>query len=208
MPESGGAEAGPARPGAVLRELYPAQEGRSADPKSVPALACAGSVPRGRLPVRGRAHPKAGAWNRAMESLSLESEIMIRWLRWGVLAALVTLLMATPTSQAQTPPSTVSIYSIWVKLSLRGYSQEEIESILRNMDAKTIDDVKTRLRKSVLSNLRLKRVQERFQSSRDKGDLQDVLSSVETEIRFAGLENDEELKFQIRERFGIPLDRM
>jgi hypothetical protein len=143
-----------------------------------------------------------------MESLSLESEIMIRWLRWGVLAALVTLLMATPTSQAQTPPGTVSIYSIWVKLSLRGYSQEEIESILRNMDAKTIDDVKTRLRKSVLSNLRLKRVQERFQSSRDKGDLQDVLSSVETEIRFAGLENDEELKFQIRERFGIPLERM
>jgi len=133
---------------------------------------------------------------------------MNRWLRWGVLALLVSLLMATPTSQAQTPPSAVSIYSIWVRLSLRGYSQEEIESILKNMDPKTIDDVKTRLRKSVLSNLRLKRVHERFLTSRDKGDLQDVLSSVETEIRFSGLENDEELKFQIREKLGIPLDRM
>jgi hypothetical protein len=133
---------------------------------------------------------------------------MIRWLRWGALGVLVTLLMATPTSQAQTPPNSVSVYSIWVRLSLRGYSQEEIESLLRNMDPKTIDDVKTRLRKSVLANLRLKRVRERFQTSRDKGDLQDVLSSVETEIRFAGLENDEELKFQIRERLGIPIDRM
>jgi hypothetical protein len=76
------------------------------------------------------------------------------------------------------------------------------------MDAKTLDEVKTRLRKSVLANLRLKRVRERFQASRDKGDLQDVLSSVETEIRFAGLESDEELKFEISERLGIPIDRM
>jgi hypothetical protein len=133
---------------------------------------------------------------------------MKRWLRWGILSALVALLVATPTSQAQTPPTAVSVYSIWVRLSLRGYSQEEIESLLRNMDAKTIDDVKVRLRKSVLANLRLKRIRERFQASRDKGDLQDVLSSIETEIRFAGLENDDELKFQIRERLGIPLDRL
>jgi len=132
---------------------------------------------------------------------------MNRWICLGVLTVLVTVLMATPVSRAQTPPNPVSVYSIWVRLSLRGYSQEEIESLLRNMDQKTIDEVKTRLRKSVLSNLRLKRVRERFQSSRDKGDLQDVLSSVETEIRFAGLENDEELKYEIRESFGIPLDR-
>jgi hypothetical protein len=133
---------------------------------------------------------------------------MSRWLRWGLLAALVTLLLATPTSQAQTPPNSVSVYSIWVRLSLRGYSQEEIESLLRQMDVKTLDDVKARLRRSVLSNLRLKGVRERFLASRDKGDLQDVLSSVETEIRFAGLENDEELKYEIRERFGIPLERL
>jgi hypothetical protein len=113
-----------------------------------------------------------------------------------------------PTSQAQTPPNNaVSVYSIWVRLSLRGYSQEEIESLLKNMDPKTVDEVKTRLRKSVLSNLRLKRIRERFQQSRDKGDLQDVISSIETEIRFAGLENDDELKYEIRENLGIPLDR-
>ncbi len=133
---------------------------------------------------------------------------MNHWLRLGLLSALAALLVASPASQAQTPPSPVSVYSIWVRLSLRGYSQEEIESLLRNMDAKTVEEVKVRLRKSVISNLRLKRIRERFQASRDKGDLQDVLSSVETEIRFAGLENDEELKSEIRERLGIPLDRM
>ena len=133
---------------------------------------------------------------------------MMRWMRWGILAVLVSVLMATTISNAQTPPNAVSVYSIWVRLSLRGYSQEEIESLLKNMDAKTIDDVKARLRRSVLSNLRLKRVKERFQASRDKGDLYDVLSSIETEIRFAGLENDDELKSEIRERFGIPIERM
>jgi hypothetical protein len=133
---------------------------------------------------------------------------MTRWLRWALLTALGAMLLATPTSQAQTPPSAVSVYSIWVRLSLRGYSQEEIEALLRNMDTKTIEDVKSRLRRSVISNLRLKRVRERYQASRDKGDLHDVLTSIETEIRFAGLENDEELKFQIRERLGIPIDRM
>jgi hypothetical protein len=133
---------------------------------------------------------------------------MNRWLRWGLLFTLATLLVASPTSQAQTPPNAVSVYSIWVRLSLRGYSQEEIESLLRNMDAKTVEEVKTRLRTTVINNLRLKRIRERFQASRDKGDLQDVLSSIETEIRFAGMENDEELKLEIRERLGVPLDRL
>jgi hypothetical protein len=133
---------------------------------------------------------------------------MNRWLRWALLATLATLVVVTPTSQAQTPPNAVSVYSIWVRLSLRGYSQAEIESLLRNMDAKTLEDVKGRLRMTVIHNLRLKRIRERFQSGRDKGDLQDVLSSIETEIRFAGLENDDELRFEIREQLGIPLDRL
>ena len=133
---------------------------------------------------------------------------MNRWLRWGLLSTLAALLVASPTSQAQTPPNAVSVYSIWVRLSLRGYSQEEIEYLLRNMVANTLEEVKARLRTTVLSNLRLKRIRERFQASRDKGDLQDVLSSIETEIRFAGLENDQELKFEIRENLGVPLDRL
>jgi hypothetical protein len=132
---------------------------------------------------------------------------MRRLIAWLTLLVMLIWGMSVPVSQAQTAPA-VSVYSIWVRLSLRGYSQEEIESVLRNMDAKTVDDVKARLRRTVLSNLRLKKVRERFLAAREKGDLQDVVTSIETEIRFAGLENDPELKSLIQERFGIPIERL
>jgi hypothetical protein len=134
---------------------------------------------------------------------------MKSWIKWVLVSAVLITGVAAPVSQAQTPPALgVNIYSNWLKLSLRGYSQEEIESALSNMDAKTLNEVKGRLRRTVLSNLRLKKVKERFQSSRDKGDLQDVANTIETEIRFSGLENDEELKHLIEERFGIPFGRL
>jgi hypothetical protein len=132
---------------------------------------------------------------------------MKTWIKWVLIAAILIGGIATPATQAQTPPA-LNVYSIWLRMSLRGYSQEEIESALRNMDAKTIDEVKSRLRRTVLANLRLKNVRERFQLSRDKGDLQDVKGTIETEIRFAGLENDNELKREIEEAFGVPLNRL
>jgi hypothetical protein len=134
---------------------------------------------------------------------------MKAWIKWVFIGAVLIGGVVAPVSQAQTPSALgVNVYSNWLKLSLRGYSQEEIESALSNMDAKTLGDVKARLRRTVLANLRLKKVKERFQAARDKGDLQDVAGTIETEIRFSGLENDEELKHLIEERFGIPLGRL
>lgn len=132
---------------------------------------------------------------------------MKAWTKWVLIALVLMASLAAPVSQAQTPPA-INVYSIWLRLSLRGFSQEEIESALRNMDAKTLDEVKARLRRTVLANLRLKKVRERFHASRDKGDLQDVMSTIETEIRFAGLENDNELKREIEEAFGVPINRL
>jgi hypothetical protein len=60
----------------------------------------------------------------------------------------------------------------------------------------------------VLSNLETKHVAERFLSSRDSDDLKSVLSTIETELRFAALQNDDEIKLMIRDRFGIPLGRL
>ncbi len=134
---------------------------------------------------------------------------MNAWIKWALISAVLIVGVASPVSQAQTPPALgFNIYSNWLKLSLRGYSQEEIESAMSNIGADNMKELKGRLRRTVLGNLRLKKVKERFQASRDKGDLQDVLSTVETEIRFAGLENDDELKHQIEERYGIPLSRL
>jgi len=133
---------------------------------------------------------------------------MSAWIKWGAMAAVFMIGLAAPNGQAQTPPAGNNVYSNWLRMSLRGYSQQEIESALSNIDAKTLDGVKTRLRATVMANLRLKKVKERFQGSRDKGDLQGVIDQVESEIRFSGLENDDEVKRQIEERFGIATGRM
>ena len=130
-----------------------------------------------------------------------------RCMKWILLAAAGLLLVSTPVGLAQAP-SAVSVFSIWVRLSLRGFAQEEIESVLRNMDAKTLNEVKARLRRTVLANLQLKKVGEQLQFSRDKDDLNNVISSIETEIRFAGMQNDKLLKLQIKDRYGIRLDRL
>lgn len=132
---------------------------------------------------------------------------MRRLLKWTLLGAVLLLAAATPPSMAQAP-SSVSLYSIWVRLSLRGLNQSEIESLMRNMDPKAVTQVKERLRTTILANLRIKRVRERFLVSRDSDDLKSVLATIETELRFAGLEQDDEIKLMIRDRFGIPLGRL
>jgi len=120
---------------------------------------------------------------------------------------MLVLCTATPVSMAQAPVP-VSLYSIWVRLSLRGLNQSEIESLMRNMDPKALAQVKQRLRATVLTNLEAKRVHERFLAARDSDDLKSLLTSIDTELRFAGLHNDEEIRLMIRDRFGIPLGRL
>jgi hypothetical protein len=143
---------------------------------------------------------------RTQPEAEAEALMIRRWLKWATLGAVLLLAVATPVSMAQAP-SAVSIYSIWVRLSLRGLNQSEIESLMRNMDPASLAQVKERLRNTVISNLETKRVRERFLGSRDSDDLKSVLTSIETELRFAGLENDDEVKLMIRNRFGIPLGR-
>ncbi len=130
-----------------------------------------------------------------------------RLLLWILAVLLLLVVGATPLSLAQAPTS-VSIYSIWIRLSLRGYNQSEIESLMRNLDPKSITQVKERLRNTVISNLEAKKIRERFNTSRDSDDLNSVLTSIETELRFAGLQNDDQLKLMIKDRFGIPLSRL
>lgn len=128
-----------------------------------------------------------------------------KWPFWLIVSLL--LLLAGATSLAQSP-SSVSIYSIWIRLSLRGMNQGEIESLMRNMARKNIGEVKERLRKTVISNLKAKKIPERFLASRDSDDLKSVLISIETELRFAGLQNDENVKQMIKNKLGIPINRL
>jgi len=127
-------------------------------------------------------------------------------LRVAVLLAATMLLVGTPLVPAQNQ-RVVNLYSVWVQLALRGHPQEEIESLLRNMDPATIEDVKTRLRRTVIANLELKKLRQNYRASRDKDDLNVVLHQIQTELRFASLENDEVVRMMIKDRFGVPIDQ-
>lgn len=124
-----------------------------------------------------------------------------------ILLVFMIMVVVTTLTFAQTP-SVVNVFSIWVRLSLRGNSQQEIESQLRNMDPKTLEEVKSRLRQSVISNLRIKKIHELYTRSLDSDDTQAVVNSIQTEIRFAGLENDEQLVLMIKDQFGIHLGQL
>ncbi|MDH4248199.1 MAG: hypothetical protein OEW39_10310 [Deltaproteobacteria bacterium] len=131
-----------------------------------------------------------------------------RWLK--ILLPCLLLLMATlplPVDAQGNRSAPNSLYSIWVRLSLRGYHQAEIESLLRNMDPKTLEEVKTQLRQTVLANLEMGKIKASYLASRDSDDLHNIRSAIETEIRFAGLETDRKLRDMIEDRFGIPLTR-
>lgn len=128
-----------------------------------------------------------------------------KWPLWFLTALFLFLAGSVPMAQT---PSSVSIYSVWIRLSLRGMNQAEIESLMRNMAPKSIDQVKSRLRETVISNLKAKKIQELFLASRDEDDLKSVLTSIETELRFAGLQNDEDVKLMIKDRLGISIHRL
>ena len=125
------------------------------------------------------------------------------WPLIGVLLIAAVIAVGIPVTSAQNE-GVINLYSVWVNLSLRGHPQEEIESLLRNMDPDRVDDVKARLRRSVMANLEIKRIGSRYRSSRDQDDLNGVTSTIQTELRVASLENDPEVRMMIKDRFGIP----
>lgn len=94
-------------------------------------------------------------------------------------------------------------FSMWVKLSLMGYSQSEIESTLQNVDAKELDMVRHRLRSNVITNLQHMNIQNEIRNSTNTQDLKFVIDKIRTEIRFAGLEKDHHVRSMIRDKFGI-----
>lgn len=125
--------------------------------------------------------------------------------RMALLVALALIAMGIPVTSAQNQ-GVINLYSVWVNLSLRGHPQEEIEALLRNMDQEQVEDVKSRLRRTVIANLALKGIGSLYRRSRDKDDLNGITSTIETELRFAGLKDDPEVRMMIKDRFGIPLD--
>ena len=120
---------------------------------------------------------------------------------------LVALLIGVPPGLGQQPPADNrgNLYSIWLKLSMMGHNQSEIEGILNGTTKQQLMRLKNRLRRDVLDTLMQHNLLSQIELSRTEQDLFMIRDKIRTEIRFAGLENDQLLQRMIRHKFGIAL---
>ena len=120
---------------------------------------------------------------------------------------LVALLIGVPPGLGQQHPADNrgNLYSIWLKLSMMGHNQSEIEGILNGTTKQQLMRLKNRLRRDVLDTLMHHSLLSQIELSRTEQDLFMIRYKIRTEIRFAGLENDQLLQRMIRHKFGIAL---
>ena len=123
---------------------------------------------------------------------------------------LVALLIGVPPGLGQQPPADNrgNLYSIWLKLSMMGHNQSEIEGILNGTTKQQLMRLKNRLRRDVLDTLMQQNLLSQIELSRTEQDLFMIRDKIRTEIRFAGLENDQLLQRMIRHKFGIALQNI
>ena len=123
---------------------------------------------------------------------------------------LVALLIGVPPGLGQQPPADnrENLYSIWLKLSMMGHNQSEIEGILTDITKQQLMRLKNRLRRDVLDTLMHHNLLSQIELSRTEQDLVMIRDKIRTEIRFAGLENDYLLQRMIRHKFGISLQKI
>ena len=123
---------------------------------------------------------------------------------------LVALLIGVPPGlgQQSTKDSRENLYSIWIKLSMMGHNQSEIEEILAEITEQQLQHLKNRLRRDVLNTLTHLNLSNEIELSRTEQDLVMIRDKIRTEIRFAGLENDLLLQRMIRHKFGIALENI
>ena len=127
-----------------------------------------------------------------------------------LIGLLVVLLVGVPPGLGQQPPvdSQGNLYSIWLKLSLMGHNQSEIEAILNGVTPEQLYRIKNQLRRDVLNTLRRLNLHNEISMSTTEQELFTIREKIRTEIRFAGMENDTRLRRMIRHQFGITLQNI
>ena len=123
---------------------------------------------------------------------------------------LVALLIGVPPGLGKQSPkeNREDLYSIWIKLSMMGHNQSEIEGILAGISQLQLQHLKNRLRRDVLNTLTHLNLSNEIELSRTEQDMVMIRDKIRTEIRFAGLENDLLLQRMIRHKFGIALENI
>ena len=120
---------------------------------------------------------------------------------------LAALLIGVPPGLSQQPlvDKRDDLYSIWMKFSMMGHNQSEIEGLLSGRTEEQLQRLKNRLRRDVLATLLQLNLNIEIELSRTEQDLMMIRDKIRTEIRFSGLENDLLLQRMIRHKFGISL---
>ena len=91
----------------------------------------------------------------------------------------------------------------WMTLSLLGKNQAEIEYYFKDVDPKDLEELRQRIRNTVIGNLRRMDIESMLANATDADDLNVIRRKVLTEIRYMGMENDSELQVSIKEEFGV-----
>ena len=123
---------------------------------------------------------------------------------------LVALMIGVPPGLGQQAPKErqENLYSVWMKLSMMGHNQSEIEGILSDITEKQLLHLKNRLRRDVMNTLTYLNLRNEIDLSRTERDLAHIRNKIRIEIRFAGLENDRLLPLMIRHKFGISVQNI
>ena len=123
---------------------------------------------------------------------------------------LVALMIGVPPGLGQQAPAErqENLYSVWMKLSMMGHNQSEIEGILSDITDKQLLHLKNRLRRDVMNTLTYLNLRNEIDLSRTERDLAHIRNKIRIEIRFAGLENDRLLPLMIRHKFGISVQNI
>ncbi len=119
-------------------------------------------------------------------------------------------IMGQQPETAQPPPTVNQLFSDWVKLSLSGYSQSEIEFRMAYIDPQgnLLGQVKNLMRLNVIENLKRMSIKSAIANSTTRHDLRAAANKIRMEVRFAGMENDYLLRLLIRNNFGISITRI
>ena len=145
-----------------------------------------------------------------LEQKIIKKEKMAFKTKVVLVVLLVALLIGVPPGLGKQSPkeSREDLYSIWIKLSMMGHNQSEIEGILTGISQQQLQHLKNRLRRDVLNTLTHLNLSNEIELSRTEQDMVMIRDKIRTEIRFAGLENDLLLQRMIRHKFGISLENI
>ena len=131
---------------------------------------------------------------------------LMRYLK--ILLLLLMVVICSMNLYSQPAKISKNLYTTWIKLALIGKNQAEIEYYFRDRGEEEIERIKKRMRFAILDSLNRSGIKNMIAKSTDADDINIIVRKVMTEIRYSGLEHDEDLRLSIKEKFGISLENL